>query len=568
MLAIKQKNSSWLIDLLFIGTLLSIFYAIFIGKYALFTPDEGRYSEVAREMVASHDYVTPRLDGVAFLDKPALYYWLQAIAIQLFGIKEWALRFWPACLGVLGSLMAYVIGRTLYTRRAALLSAVILATSPLYYGAAHYANLDLEVSVLISITLGFSLLGLQASSPRQQKIFFLLAYVFAGLAILTKGLIGLAFPVMIIGSWILLLNRWSVLKKMHLFLGLLLIAGIALPWYFLVQKANPEFLHFFFITQQVARFLTHGDYNNRTVWWFYIPIVLLGTIPWSAFFVQAFTNNLKLTWQNRQQHANELFLVLWFSLIFVFFSIPTSKTVGYILPVFMPLALMVGNYLDTTWGNLTTKGFARGIKLLIVGCVVAGFGCLLATRINKPDIIYPGSAPYLITAALIFLADSVAIAYFYRKKQFIKVIASLIVFSMFGLLSLLNSTTIMNQRTIKPIAQQIKPLLQPDAEVVTFLRYYQDLAIYLERRITIVADWHDSDIAKNDNWQRELWYGMPFQDTQDWLIEENTFWQRWQSQKHLIVIMNTKNYSAFVSKAGASLHQLGKKEDVVWVSNY
>ena len=124
--------------------LLGIFYALWIGSHAFFTPDEGRYPEVASEMVVSGDYITPRLNGVAFLDKPALYYWLQASAIKLFGVNEWALRLWPAFLGVLGCLMLYAAGSLLFNRRSGLLAAGILATSPLYYGGAHYANLDLK----------------------------------------------------------------------------------------------------------------------------------------------------------------------------------------------------------------------------------------------------------------------------------------------------------------------------------------------------------------------------------------------------------------------------------------
>src|SRR5580692_10383961 len=127
-----------LIDMLFLTVMLGIFYALWMGSYPLFTPDEGRYSEVAREMVASGDYITPRLNGVAFLDKPALYYWLQASAIKVFGLKEAALRFWPAFMGVLGCLITYLAGNLLFNRRTGILSAVILGTCPLYYGAAHY----------------------------------------------------------------------------------------------------------------------------------------------------------------------------------------------------------------------------------------------------------------------------------------------------------------------------------------------------------------------------------------------------------------------------------------------
>src|ERR1700722_20147501 len=121
------KHKSWLTDILGLALVLGIFYAVWLGSYALFTPDEGRYSEVAREMVVSGDYITPRLNGVAFLDKPALYYWLQASAIKVFGLTEGALRFWPAVLGILSMLVTYMTGRLLFSRRAGLMSAIILA---------------------------------------------------------------------------------------------------------------------------------------------------------------------------------------------------------------------------------------------------------------------------------------------------------------------------------------------------------------------------------------------------------------------------------------------------------
>src|SRR5579862_9516747 len=137
----------FLLDLLCLTALIGFFYYFYLGTYPLFTPDEGRYAEVAREMVATGDYITPRVNGVAFLDKPILYYWLQAAAIHLFGLKEWALRFFPALLGLLSCLVTYSCGCVLFNRRTGLLASLILATSPLYFSGAHYANLDLEMAV-------------------------------------------------------------------------------------------------------------------------------------------------------------------------------------------------------------------------------------------------------------------------------------------------------------------------------------------------------------------------------------------------------------------------------------
>jgi len=561
-----SKSKSWLIDLLFIATLLGVFYALWLGGHALFTPDEGRYSEVAREMVVSGDYITPRLNGVAFLDKPILYYWLQASAIQLFGLKEWALRFWPALIGILGCLMTYLAGRQLFNRRTGILSAIILATSPLYYGAAHYANLDLEVAALISITLLLSVLALHSTSHTHRTVLFLLAYLFCGLAALTKGLIGIVFPAMIVGAWILLSNRWHILKHMRLILGLIIFAAITIPWYYLVQQANPEFLHFFFVNQQVARFLTKGDYNNQTVIWFYVPIVLAGFFPWSVFVIQAVTKNIKAVWNNRQQHTVELFLLLWFVLIFIFFSFPKSKTVGYIIPIFPALSLMVAHYLDSLWETTKTKGFRAGIIAFIVLSFVLFVLACMAPHMASWKIT-TRATPYLTITAILFLSAGIAMCKLLKRAAFSQIIYGLILTACLGLLTLSASLSVSNEKSIKPVMQEIKPKLASTDEVVAYYKYYQDMPIYLERRITIVADWNAPDIAKKDNWLRELWYGMPFQNTKDWLIDEDAFWQRWNSNKRLFVIMDERTYIRFIAKAKESVKELGKYRDVIWVSN-
>jgi 4-amino-4-deoxy-L-arabinose transferase-like glycosyltransferase len=564
----KTQTRQWVTDLLFITLLFGLFYAIWIGSYALFTPDEGRYSEVAREMVATGDYVTPRLNGVAFLDKPALYYWLQAAAIHLFGLKEWALRFWPATIGILGCLITYIAGHTLFNRRTGIIAAIMLATSPLYYGAAHYANLDLEVAVLISNSLLFFLLGIHHFKTRWRIPLLLIAYVFAALAFLTKGLIGLAFPAMIIGAWILILNRWYLLTKIHLISGLCIFLILVVPWYYLVQKANPEFLHFFFVTQQVTRFLTKATFNSQAAPWFYVPIILAGFMPWSLFVIQSIIYNLKLTWQNRHVYQYELFLLLWFTLIFAFFSIPKSKTVGYILPVLPVLALLTSRYLDTLWDTARSKAMTRAKVIFIVTSLIIAITCFALPHIKILGLeLEPGSAFYLNLIALLALSACVLTCIFLKKLNASQFFSLLTILAVAFLLILVASTHVINSKTIKPLAIQLKNQIKPEDEVVTYYKYYQDLPIYLERRITIVADWHANNIQYNDNWLREMWYGMPFQDTSAWLIEENTFWQRWNSNKRIFTFMNSGYYKEFIEKAENHAYKLGEYNNVILVSN-
>jgi 4-amino-4-deoxy-L-arabinose transferase-like glycosyltransferase len=482
----------WLTDMACLTLLFLALYLLWLGSYPLFIPDEGRYSEVAREMVANSDFITPRVNGVAFLDKPVLYYWLQATAIYLFGIKEWALRLFPALLGVFGCLATYVCGRISFSRRTGIISAIILATTPLYFGSAHYANLDLEVAVLISCSL-FSLM-IAFQSTNTSKRWYLAAYCFAALAFLTKGLIGAAFPALIGGMWIALQQRWAILKNMHLVLGVVVFLAIVLPWYALVQHANPEFLHYFFVTQQVTRFLSAAEFNNPTPVWFYLPIVLLGFLPWTGLLVQTLYRGVL------SRHPAELFLLIWASVVFVFFSIPHSKTISYILPIFPPLALLVGQHISLNWEKL---------KLFFTLAAISSTLFLLIVMFNAADL---------------------------------------------------------NDKSTKPLLAELKTMLNPEDEVINYFKFYQDIPIYLERRVTLVADWHSPEIAQRDNWVRELWYGMPFQNTQDWLIDENTFWQRFNGNKRVFVFLNDNYFDQFKARA-THYFIISKHNDIILLSN-
>lgn len=490
---------TWLLDLAGLALLFLGFYTLWLGHYPLFTPDEGRYTEAAREMLTSGDFITPRVDGVAFLDKPILYYWLQALAMHWFGINEWAIRFFPALLGVMGCLFTYVCGRQLFNRRTGLLAAVILALTPLYFGGAHYADLNMEVAVFISCTLLSFITGIQAAGWKRHA-FLLGAYVFAALAFLTKGMIGIAFPGMIGLLWVALLARWSTFKNMHLAAGIALFISLVLPWYVLVQQANPAFLHYFFVTQQVSRFLSAGSFNNPTPIWFYLPVILAGFLPWTLFLLPALRQACVAVWQQRHRQPTQLFLLLWVGVITLFFSVPTAKTVGYIFPVFPALALITGHYLANSWDK------------------------------NKPITI--GLA--IISTALLITALVVAPHF--------------------------------NTKSTKPLAAELNAILKPGDEVVNYYKFYQDLPLYLQRQITLVADWESPDIIQHDNWIRELWFGKAFQDTSAWLINEPAFWEKWHSKKRVFVFLNKNNFARFKAQARYYFY-LDSTNDVLLLSN-
>lgn len=507
-------------------------------------------------MIENRDYITPRVNGVAFLDKPILYYWLQVIAIKLFGIKEWTIRLFPALTSIFGCLMVYSCGRSLFDRRTGLLSALILATSLLYYVHGHYANLDLEVAVFVSSSL---LLFITAIQRNKSRLMFA-AYGFAALAFLTKGLLGIVFPIMIIGMWIVLQSRFDLLKKMHIFTGLILFTLIILPWYLLVQNANPEFFHFFFVTQQVTRFLSNAAFNNQTPFWFYAPIICIGFFPWTVFLLQALTRTIQ-----QLKQPSHLFLFLWLLIIFIFFSIPHSKIMGYILPVFPPLALIVGNYLAHYWEEIEHNHLRSNVFIYqIIMLFLASFLIITLQRqwIELPlDIV-----PYLYGIASVLYVSSVFVIALYTQKKIAPLFATCLGVSIAILLILLFGAPHLNQNSTKPLITYLKTVIKPADEVVNYYKFYQDIPLYLERRITIVNDWHSPNIISRDNWARELWFGMPFQNTSEWLIDEETFWQRWESAKHIYVFVNSNYFEQFKSHTH-HYFILAKHHDVILLSN-
>lgn len=556
----SNQLATFIADTLGLAIVFSVFYFIWLGHTPLFTPDEGRYTEIAREMLRSHDFVTPRLDAVPFLDKPALYYWLQAAALGVFGIKEVAVRFFPACFGIAGCLLCYGFGRALFNRRTGLLAALLLATSPLYFAAAHYANLDLEVAVLISGSLLSLITALK--NPAQPKVGLLyLAYAFAGFAFLTKGMIAIAFPALILAAWILLLGRWSVILRLRLFTGLLLSAAIALPWYALAQHANPDFLHYFFVEQQVSRFLSTGEFNNKTPFWFYLPIVLIGFLPWTSFLFQSLVKTIQSIWANKQAHATELFLVCWLAIVFVFFSIPHSKTITYILPVFPPMALLTAHTLSTKWAS--AKNHALPAIIFTVLCSLFGSALLLDYHFHW--LALSSAMTPTLTALGCLLIFGGVISLCLSRVRLPILLGYLTAWSVAFLLILTANAPYLNDRTIKPLLPDLKAQLQPTDAVVSYYDFYQDLPLYLDRTITIVADWQSPTIPTKDNWQRELWVQMKDRKENN-LIDNAAFATRWRSHQRLFVFLDQKYLSQFQATVG-EYHLINQYKDVVLVSN-
>lgn len=519
----KNTNQNWWSDIILLTLLLGLFYFFLLGSRPLFVPDEGRYAEIAREMVTSGNFITPYLNDIKYFEKPVLFYWLTAAAIKAFGVNIWAVRIPSALLGLFGCLFTYITIRKLYDRVSGLLAAFILSTSALYFVMSHMVSLDLPVTIFISSTLYAFLLGVQEPKGTSRRLWLWCAAVFAGLAVLTKGLIGIVFPGMIIVSWIALTGQWALLGQLYLPSCILIFFLVAAPWHLLVGHRNPEFFYFYFIEQQFLRY-TQKDIGHYQPVWFFIPAFIAGFFPWIVFLPQTIANAIKnKLGSNNPKKYLELFFLLWFGLIFLFFSFSKSKLIPYILPTFPPVAILTARYFVSSWENHKRLGIGLGLLALLL--LIGGLGYFAYQFTHGTPLPDTHLANITINIAIVVLFVGTVLALFTLRN--LKLCLSLLILATaIFLLSLLAAFPAIDSRTILPLANTLKPLLTPQTEVITYGQYFQDLPFYLSRRVTIV------------NWQNELTFGMEHQDTQDWMIDDNQFKQRLQGNKRLFVVMS------------------------------
>ena len=335
------------LKLQFLALILVILWIGALAPRHLAKTDEGRYAEISREMVKSGDWLTPRLDGIKYFEKPPLQYWATALADDAFGLNEFSARLWTGVTGLIGLLAIGLAARRVYGRPTAIAAVAVLASSMLYLLMGHIDTLDMGLTGFMTVTLS-AILASQFGANRGPPALVYLAWASAGAAILSKGLIGLVLPGIVTVLYILLTRDWQMLLRMRLISGLLLLFAIAAPWFVMVSRANPEFAHFFFIHEHVERFLTH-EHNRVGAWWYFIPILAIGSLPWLTLLPQAVLVAVAPKQHTdpdlRRQARADRFLLLWAGFIFFFFSISGSKLPSYILPVMPALALLIARAL-------------------------------------------------------------------------------------------------------------------------------------------------------------------------------------------------------------------------------
>jgi len=382
-----------------------VIWFLLLGYRDLIAPDEGRYAEIAREMLSSGDWLTPRLNGFKYFEKPPLQYWGTAVSMAIFGATNAAARVWCSGLGFIGALWVGFVGAQLYDRRTGLWSFLILLSSLIYTVQGHINTLDMGVSVFLTIAVGALLLAqLQRNAPERLRNWMLLAWAALAGAVMSKGLIGLVLPGVAVVLYSFLQRDWSIWRNLHILKGLLLFLLLAAPWFVLVSLDNPEFPHFFFIHEHFQRYTS--DVHERTKpWWYFFVVLAVGALPWIVSILDTLLRP-GFTWKPEPAEFNpSKFLWVYAVGVFCFFSISHSKLPAYILPMFPALALLAARKLANRQ-SLLPEAIVAGciaIGLLIYAWKIEGFA-----KPKTPLEIHLQFRPWLIGAAVLFALAAIS----------------------------------------------------------------------------------------------------------------------------------------------------------------
>lgn len=520
---------------MWMAPLLAVWFALCLGNRPFASPDEGRYVEIPREMVAANDYVTPRLNGVKYFEKPPLFYWLQAASIKALGIHEGAMRLWCVFFGVLGCLAAYFVGRRFYGPSVGMAACFILATSPLYYALSRLIILDMAITALVSLSLFSFLIAVHTPPGFQRRLWAWGFYGTCALGVLTKGLMALAIPGPIILIWTLGTGRWKTLWPAYIPSGALLFFTIAAPWHILASLKNPEFAYKYFIVEHVLRYTTSIHMRTQP-FWFFAPVLLLGFFPWVSLLWGAIRKGAQTSF-SREQQGVTLFFLIWAGWTFSFFSLSNSKLVPYILPCFPPLALILAAYWVKIRQPSQIDSARRSIAAFVGMVVFLSIGGLAVLWMN-PHLI--DHRPHLwvdftvLGGTLLFLG--VTAAFLLLSQQLKGALNAIPLTALVLVICVIRLMPELQRPSIKPLTQIIQAEKKPGDIIGSYKAYYQDLPVYMNQIVTVIDA------------QGELEFGCEVEDCTPWMWDEKKFLQLWGQGKRFFIIAKQAEINALAQK--------------------
>ena len=506
----------------------ALLYLPGLGRPALWEPDEGRYAEIAREMVVSGDYVTPRDNLVRYFEKPPLVYWAEAVSLHVFGANEFAVRL-PAALFTIAEVgVTCVVGEGMFGPVAGFMAAIILALCPLVFVLARFATLDPALAFFLTAAMGaFHFASSAGFEGRAGRAWMLIASGLLALGTLAKGPVALLLAGAIALVWIKVEHRGRDIRRMPIVSCIATYLAIAAPWFVIAAMRNPGFLSFFFVHEHLQRFVSSQEHGWGP--WFFVPIVLAGTWPW-IFFVRGGLSAWREVDESQRAEVRSALrlLVIWFGVIFIFFSIPRSKLGGYILPALPPIAMVSGVALSRL-GAMSTGRPARLLGLFALTNIAVEAVAIVVLFLIREKLGFWLELEGIMIASVVSTGSIVAWLLSLETPRsgaiFAALAVSMILVSWIGERARINAGA---DTTYRVLASQIRGY---DGCVFASYRHFeQSLPFYTGQREVLVE------------YRGEL---APFAQTPDeragFIGTEARLQQLWASDRCLVMIANRKD---------------------------
>jgi 4-amino-4-deoxy-L-arabinose transferase-like glycosyltransferase len=498
------------------------------GYRDLGEPDEGRYAEIPREMVESGDWLTPRLNGFKYFEKPAFQYWMTAATFKLFGESNATARLWVLLIGFAGALWVMYVGGRLWGEIVGFYAFLILSSTLMYVVMGHLLILDMTLSVFMAGALGSMLIAQTRRAHRAQvRNWMLLCWLLTGLAVLTKWLVGIVLPGGALVIYSLWQRDWTLWGHLHLGKGFLLLLVVTAPWFIMVSIANPEFAEFFFVHEHFHRYTSDVHGRNQGMW-FFPPVLLLGLFPWVGRGLKALIRP-GFQWLPQQSAGFDAVRFLWVYVVFIylFFSLGHSMLAPYLLPMFPVLALLM----------------ARQIKpdayLNMAAWLLVGFGSLLVATTFFAGEFATHKIPvelidqflyWAFPAALIMIFEGLMARYLFAARGVKAVTAVAIAALLSAQLLVLGYQQLGENRSSRKLADVLQPYTGQGVTVYSVDIYPQSLPFYLRQQLQLAAV------------QGELEMGIKL-EPEKWIPDIESFRTRWlQERGQAVAVFDVREY--------------------------
>ncbi|HET7583468.1 MAG TPA: phospholipid carrier-dependent glycosyltransferase [Gemmatimonadaceae bacterium] len=519
----------------------------------LVSPDEPRYAEIPREMLATGDYITPHLNGAPYFEKPPLLYWANALSMRVFGHNAFAARL-VTRLAAVGTAVLLIIalgGRRddAWRWEWGWWSAVVFLSAPLDFALGRVTLTDGLLSFTIAVTMFAVRAFVHAREDgRSGTGALVLVGVGAALATLTKGLVGIVFPGLVFLIWVGIMGRWRRIRELLLSPAPIVFLALALPWFILVEQRNPGFTRFFFVHEHFARFAT-GEASRPGPIYYFVAVVAAGFLPWTFLVPRAFAPLRAWRRERFAAHADLLYFALWFLVILVFFTLSRSKLVPYILPAMPAAAALVGAVLARQPVGHRRALFAYAVAMSLIVAGGLGYGlashALAAARATAWALAAGG-------ALLVGAWAGVRLAPRGERRGWLGAAAG---WAGLYLVATLYLPTLAAERSENALAPLAAALARDGrATLVAYGAYPQSFPWELQRPIVVA------------NYVGELGSTWPLPDSLYWSKQE--FWQRWSAGQRMVVAIRARDVRRFEALSDEPPTVLARHPVYVLLSNF